>query len=67
LGEKEWLTQQEVAEMIQVDINKVRSTVATLSRAGVVKTQRNPLDTRYVLVHVDSVPIIRQTIFTVPN
>jgi DNA-binding MarR family transcriptional regulator len=58
-----WLTQQKIAEDLQIELNKVRQIVATLSRAGVIKTVRDPRDTRYILVHKDSVPTIRQTIF----
>ncbi|MBA2679031.1 MAG: hypothetical protein H0U76_11630 [Ktedonobacteraceae bacterium] len=59
---KEWLTQEEVANDMGVDVDKVRALVNALSRAGVVKTQRNPLDQRYVLIHKDSVSTIRNAL-----
>lgn len=61
---KEWLTQEEVANDIGVDIDKVRALVNALARAGVVKTQRNPKDQRYILIHKDSVPVIQNALGT---
>jgi len=62
MAKKEWYTQQEIAEELNVALDRVRATVSTLSKANVIKTQRDPRDSRYVLVHADSVPIVRQTL-----
>ncbi|MBA3825573.1 MAG: hypothetical protein H0X24_16950 [Ktedonobacterales bacterium] len=62
MEEKEWYTQQELATMMGLALDKIRTTVSTLSKAGVIKTQRDVRDSRYVLVHATSVPIIRQTL-----
>jgi DNA-binding MarR family transcriptional regulator len=60
--EKEWYTQQEIASMVGVSLDRVRATVSTLSKAGVIKTQRDQRDSRYVLVHASSIQIVRQTL-----
>lgn len=62
MPEKEWYTQQEIADEIGVTLDRVRAIVSTLSKAGVIKTQRDARDARYVLVHQSSVPIIKQTL-----
>jgi DNA-binding MarR family transcriptional regulator len=62
MPEKEWYTQQELADEFNVPLDRVRTIVSTLSKAGVIKTQRDPRDSRYVLVHQSSVPIVKQTL-----
>jgi DNA-binding MarR family transcriptional regulator len=62
MPDKEWYTQQEIADMIGVGLDRVRTTVSTLSKAGVVKTQRDPRDSRYVLVHTSGIQVIKQTL-----
>jgi DNA-binding MarR family transcriptional regulator len=63
MADKDWLTQEEIANQIGAPVDKIRAIVSALSGAGVIKTQRNPLDKRYVLVHKDSVETIRKSIF----
>jgi DNA-binding MarR family transcriptional regulator len=63
MADEEWITQEDIANQIGAPVDRVRAIVATLSSAGVIKTQRNPLDRRYVLVHRDSIERIKQTIF----
>jgi DNA-binding MarR family transcriptional regulator len=63
MADQEWLTQEDVANQIGAPVDKVRSVVATLSSAGVIETQRNPLDRRYVLVNRKSVERIKMTIW----
>jgi hypothetical protein len=60
----EWLTQQQVAQMLGIPVEKVRPVVATLARTKQIKTAQNVLDRRYLLVHRDSVPVVRQAIFS---
>ena len=62
MAEKDWYTQQEIANELNVALDRVRATVSTLSKAGVITTQRDSRDSRYVLVHKDSIPVIRQTL-----
>jgi DNA-binding MarR family transcriptional regulator len=62
MPEKEWYTQQEIADELSVGLDRVRATVSTLSKAGVIKTQRAPRDSRYVLVHSSSIQVIKQTL-----
>lgn len=62
MADKEWYTQQEIADELGVGLDRVRATVSTLTKAGVIKTQRDTRDSRYVLVHSSSIPIIKQTL-----
>lgn len=63
MADNEWLTQEDIANRLGVPVDKVRAVVSALSGPGVIRTQRNPLDKRYVLVHRDSIEAIRQSIF----
>jgi len=58
----EWLTQDEVAEAIGVPVQRVRPVVSALAGIKQIKTTRNIRDRRFLLVHRDSIPIIRQAI-----
>ncbi len=62
MADKEWYTQQEIAEELHVTLDRVRATVSTLAKAGVIRTQRDPRDSRYVQVHSSSIPVVRQTL-----
>ena len=63
MADNEWLTQEEIANQLNVPVEKIRSIVSVLSGPGVIRTQRNPLDKRYVLVHRTAIETIRQSIF----
>ena len=63
MADSEWITQEEIANQLNVPVDKVRAIVAALAGPGVIKTQRNPLDKRYVLVHRSAIETIRQSIF----
>jgi DNA-binding MarR family transcriptional regulator len=58
-----WMTQEEIANKLNVPIDRVRNVVPGLAKAGVIQTMRNPLDNRYVLVHESGIEIIRKAIF----
>ena len=60
---EEWLTQEAIAQMLDVPIHRVRAAITTLAGLQQIRTMRDPKDKRYVLVHRDSVPLIRQAVF----
>lgn len=59
----EWLTQEQIAQQLGIPVERIRPVVATLSGIKQIRTTRYVLDKRYVLVHRDSVAIIRQAIY----
>jgi hypothetical protein len=61
----EWVTQEQVAQELGVPVERVRPVVSALSGIKQIKTTRNVRDRRYVLVHRDSIPVIRQAIYNV--
>jgi hypothetical protein len=60
---EEWVTQEQVAQTIGVPVERVRPVVSALAGINQIKTMRNVRDRRYLLVHKDSIPIIRQAIY----
>jgi len=65
-NEADYITQDDIAKAIEVDVNKVRGAVAALAGIGAIKTLRSVKDKRYLLVHKDAVEKIRQAIFNAP-
>jgi hypothetical protein len=60
---EEWVTQEQVAQMIGVPVERVRPVVSALAGINQIRTMRNVRDRRFLLVHKDSIPIIRQAIY----
>jgi hypothetical protein len=60
--ETDWLTQQEIATMTGKDIREVREAVRNLRRAGVIQTTVSPEDERLILVHKDSLPVVKSAL-----
>ena len=58
----DWLTQQEIAAMTGKDIREVREAVRNLRRAGVIQTTVSPEDERLILVHKDSLPVVKSAL-----
>lgn len=58
----DWLTQQEIATMTGKEIREVREAVRNLRRAGVIQTTVSPEDERLILVHKDSLPVVRSAL-----
>jgi DNA-binding MarR family transcriptional regulator len=58
----EWLTQKEIAEMLNVPLTKLYPRVSALRKAGVIKTRPDPDDDRQILVHSSSLDIIRRSV-----
>jgi DNA-binding MarR family transcriptional regulator len=58
----DWLTQQEIATMTGKDIREVREAVRNLRRAGVIQTTVSPEDERLILVHKDSLPVVKSAL-----
>jgi len=58
----DWLTQDEVATRLGVNINKVRPVVAALSNVRKIQTRTNPKDNRYILVHISSLDVIKKAL-----
>ncbi len=59
----EWLTQDQIAQQLHIPVERIRPVVAALAGIKQIKTTRNVRDKRYVLVHRDSVPLVRQAIY----
>jgi DNA-binding MarR family transcriptional regulator len=62
MPDKEWYTQQEIAEMLGVTLDRVRSAVTVLDNAKIIRTARDPKDRRYIVVHTDSIDKLKQAI-----
>lgn len=58
----DWLTQQEIATMTGKDIREVREAVRNLRRAGVIQTTVSPQDERLILVHKDSLAVVKSAL-----
>ena len=58
----DWLTQQEIATMTGKEIREVREAVRNLRRAGVIQTTVSPEDERLILVHKDSLPVVKSAL-----
>ena len=61
-NDTDWLTQQEIATMTGKDIREVREAVRNLRRAGVIQTTVSPEDERVILVHKDSLPVVKSAL-----
>lgn len=61
-NDTDWLTQQEIATMTSKDIRAVREAVRNLRRAGVIQTTVSPEDERLILVHKDSLPVVKSAL-----
>jgi DNA-binding MarR family transcriptional regulator len=61
-NDTDWLTQQEIAAMTGKDIREVREAVRNLRRAGVIQTTVSPNDERVILVHKDSLPVVKSAL-----
>jgi hypothetical protein len=61
-NDTDWLTQQEIATMTGKDIREVREAVRNLRRAGVIQTTVSPEDERLILVHKDSLPVVKSAL-----
>jgi DNA-binding MarR family transcriptional regulator len=61
-NDTDWLTQQEIATMTGKDIREVREAVRNLRRAGVIQTTISPEDERLILVHKDSLPVVKSAL-----
>ncbi len=58
----DWLTQEQVATRLGVNLNKVRPVVSALSNVGQIQTRTNPRDNRFVLVHISSLAMIKKAL-----
>jgi hypothetical protein len=61
-NDTDWLTQQEIATMTGKEIREVREAVRNLRRAGVIQTTVSPEDERVILVHKDSLPVVKSAL-----
>lgn len=59
---KEWLTIEEVAEMLNTTPRKVTDAVRTLRRVGLVQTTPNPRDERFILIHHSGIEAIKKAL-----
>ncbi len=60
----EWLTQEQVAQEIGVPVERVRPVVSALAGIKRIRTMRNIRDRRFLLVHRDEIPTIKQAILS---
>ena len=61
-AEERWLTQKEIAELLNVPLAKLYPRVSALRKAGVIQTRQDPDDDRLILVHSSSLDIIRRSV-----
>lgn len=59
---KEWLTIEEIAEMLNTTPRKVSDAVRTLRRVGLVQTTPNPRDERFILIHHQGLDAIKKAL-----
>lgn len=59
---KQWLTQKEIADFLQVRINKIYPRISALRKAGVIETKTDPRDDRLILVSAQSLDIIKRAL-----
>jgi DNA-binding MarR family transcriptional regulator len=62
MAQNEWLTQKEIAEMLDVPISKLYPRVSALRKAGVIRTKPDSDDDRMILIHRSSLEIIRKAV-----
>jgi DNA-binding MarR family transcriptional regulator len=62
VAEEKWLTQKEIAEMLDVPLSKLYPRVSALRKAGVIETRPDPDDDRLILISRDSLDVIRRAV-----
>ncbi len=62
MADKNWYTQKEIAEMLNVPIAKLYPRVSALRKAGVIETRPDPDDDRLILISSDSLDVIRRAV-----
>jgi DNA-binding MarR family transcriptional regulator len=62
MAETKWLTQKEIAEMLDVPLSKLYPRVSALRKAGVITTRSDPNDDRQILVSSESLDVIRRAV-----
>ncbi len=62
MAEDKWLTQKEIAEMLDVPLSKLYPRVSALRKAGVIETRPDPDDDRLILISRDSLDVIRRAV-----
>lgn len=60
--DKDWLSLQEIADLLEVPLYRVRNTVATLKAVNSITTRDKPTDRRSLEVNKDSLPTLRQAL-----
>lgn len=60
MADKEWLTQSEIAEMLNVPIRKVYDATAALRKINAIRTTPDPKDFRVTLINAADLDIIKQ-------
>jgi DNA-binding MarR family transcriptional regulator len=59
---KQWLTQREIADLLQVQVNKIYPRISALRKAGVIETKTDPRDDRLILVSANSLGMIKKAL-----
>lgn len=62
MPDKKWLTQKEIADMLEVPLSKLYPRVSALRKAGVIETKTDPDDDRLILISSGSLDIIRRAV-----
>ena len=62
MAQNEWLTQKEIAEMLDVPLSKLYPRVSALRKAGVIQTKADPDDDRLILIHRSGLEVIRRAV-----
>jgi len=57
-----WLTQKEIAEMLNVPLSKLYPRVSALRKAGVIVTKPDPDDDRQILISSEGLDVIRRAV-----
>ncbi len=57
-----WLTQKEIADMLNVPVSKLYPRVNALRKAGVIVTKTDPDDDRQILISSESLDVIRRAV-----
>ncbi|MBA3825370.1 MAG: winged helix-turn-helix transcriptional regulator [Ktedonobacterales bacterium] len=61
-GQKEWYSQQELAEKFNVDVDVIWKYVGPFSAGNMIRTMRDPKDRRRVLVHHTGIEAVRRAV-----
>jgi len=62
MADDKWLTQKEIAEMLDIPLSKLYPRVSALRKAGVIQTRPDPDDDRLILISRDSLDVIRRAV-----